>query len=118
MGRNLRTCAWCYKPTSMPEVFAADTPLLEWFEDRIDTYCKTNNIDRKILWGAESDWNKVDIPEDLEAELLTYDELVSSVSRKVICSPCLKQDNKLWIKYYNKDFDSDDDLEIKIEDLS
>ena len=44
MGRNLKTCAWCHKPTSMPEVFAADTPLLEWFEEKIDAYCKSKNI--------------------------------------------------------------------------
>ena len=117
MGRNLKTCAWCHKPTSMPEVFAAETPLLEWFEEKINKYCEDNDIDRKMLWGAESDWNKVDIPEALEAELLTYDYLVSTVKRKVICSPCLKQDNKLWIKYYNNYLDPDDDLDIKIEDL-
>ena len=45
MGRNLKTCAWCHKPTSMPEVFAAETPLLEWFEEKINKYCEDNDID-------------------------------------------------------------------------
>lgn len=118
MGRNLKTCAWCHKPTSMPEVFAADTPLLEWFEEKIDAYCKSKNIDRRELWGIESDWNSIpQIPEVLEAELLTYDNLISTVNRKTICSPCLKDDQKLWIKYYNNNINPDDDFEIKIEDL-
>ena len=119
MGRNLKTCAWCHKPTSMPEVFAAESPLLEWFEEKIDKYCEDKGIDRKALWGVDSDWNELDeLPEILEAELLTYDQLISTVTRKTICSPCLRDDQKLWIKYYHKDFgDPDDDLEIRIEDL-
>jgi len=33
MGRSkLKTCGWCHKPTNLPEVFAAETPILEWFE--------------------------------------------------------------------------------------
>ena len=29
-----KTCAWCHKPTNLPEVFAAESPILEWFEKR------------------------------------------------------------------------------------
>ena len=37
-----KTCAWCHKRTDLPKVFAADGPLLEWFEKIIDKYCIEN----------------------------------------------------------------------------
>ena len=75
-------CAWCHKKTDLPAVFAADGPILEWMEKRIDDYCDKHNISREQLWGGESDWNKIKIDEKMEAELLAYDELVASVSKK------------------------------------
>ena len=45
MGRSkLNTCAWCHKPTNLPEVFAAETPILEWFEKKIEAFCDKNNV--------------------------------------------------------------------------
>ena len=43
------TCAWCHKPTILPEVFAADVPILDWMEERITNYCIENNIPVKIV---------------------------------------------------------------------
>ena len=81
MGRSkLKTCAWCHKPTNLPEVFAADSPILEWFEKKIEVFCNSNNIDKRDLWGVEADWDRVKLTEQMEAELLTYDELLISVS--------------------------------------
>ena len=37
-----RTCAWCHKPTNLPPVFAAESPILEWFEDKINVFCDDN----------------------------------------------------------------------------
>ena len=110
-----KTCAWCHKPTTLPEVFAADSPILEWFEDRIEKFCEEKGINKKQLWGEESDWNKVNIPEGFEAELLTYDALLVSVSRKRICKTCLVEDQKLWDKYYNNGVGGD--FEFTIDDL-
>ena len=51
-----KTCAWCHKPTELPKIFAADVPILDWMEEKIDTFCNKNGIDRNILWSEESDW--------------------------------------------------------------
>ena len=116
MGRRkLKTCAWCHKPTNLPEVFAADSPILDWFEKKIEAYCNKNNISKRDLWGADADWEKIRMSPQMEAELLTYDELLVSVSRKTICKECLVEDQKLWNKYYDGGFN--DDFEINIEDL-
>lgn len=113
------TCAWCHKPTILPEVFAADVPILDWMEERITNYCIENNIDREALWGEDSDWGEMDIDENFEMELIAYDELIATVSRKTVCQECLQEDDKLWKKYYmTPDLDDeDDDFEFEIDDL-
>jgi hypothetical protein len=110
-----KTCAWCHKPTNLPEVFAAESPILEWFEKQINDWCDKNNMSRNAVWGEDSEWGRLPLPEQFEAELLTYDNLLTSVSRKTICKTCLVEDQKLWNKYY----DSGDpgDFEITIDDL-
>ena len=42
--KKSNTCSWCYKPTDLPEIFAAEVPILQWMEDKIDKYC-----DRKYI---------------------------------------------------------------------
>ena len=37
-------CAWCHKKTNLPAVFAAEAPLMEWMEKRIDAWCDKNNL--------------------------------------------------------------------------
>ena len=51
----------------------------------------------------------------MEAELLTYDELLITVNRKTICKDCLIEDQKLWNKYYDSGLGGD--FEINIDDL-
>jgi len=116
MARKTHNCAWCHKTTTLPEVFAAEGPLLDWMEERMNKYCEKKGITRLELWGEESDWNKINLDENMEAELLAYDELVTSVSRKHICKECLIEDDKIYKKYYLKDF-PDDDMELTIDDL-
>ena len=113
MGK--KTCAWCHKPTNLPEVFAAESPILEWFEKRIEAYCDNNNVTKKQIWGEDSDWGKINIPEQFEAELLTYDSLLVTVGRKTICKECLVEDQVLWDKYYNNG--ENGEFEITIDDL-
>ena len=112
----MANCAWCHKKTNLPAVFAADGPILEWMEKRIDKYCEKNNISREQLWGGESDWNVIKLDSNMEAELLAYDELVASVSKKHICKECLIEDDIMYKKYYT-DLDDDSDLELTIDDL-
>ena len=116
MGRSkLKTCGWCHKPTNLPEVFAAETPILEWFEKKIERFCDKNNVDKKDLWGNEANWDRVKISPQMEAELLAYDELLITVNRKTICKDCLIEDQKLWNKYYDSGLGGD--FEINIDDL-
>lgn len=111
--KKFNTCSWCHKPTDLPEIFAAEVPILQWMEDKIDKYCEENNISRKELWGDLSDWNELEIDEEWEMELLTYDELVATIKRKVICRECLIHDDKLFKKYYVFP-DEDQDIEFEI----
>ena len=45
---------------------------------------------------------------DLEAELLVYDEMLAMVSLKIVCERCIKEDERLWKKYY----DNPDDMDV------
>ena len=112
-----KTCAWCHKRTDLPKVFAADGPLLEWFEKIIDKYCIENNINKEDIWGADSDWGRLDLDIKMEAKLLAYDELVASVSKKTICKECLLEDDRLYKKYYIDGEFFDNNFDINIDDI-
>ncbi len=114
MGIN---CAWCHKRTTLPMVFAADTPLIEWVEEKINMIAAARKIDRKLIWGENSDWGKLKLPQVFEAELLAYDELLGTVSRKHICKECLIEDHKLWTKYYQNIIDDPGDIDVIFEDM-
>ena len=79
---------------------------------------KAHIIKREKLWGYDSNWNDLHLPPVLEAELSVYDELIETVSRKTICSECLKEDDKLWKKYYSKEGDFDVLFEFDVDDLN
>ena len=95
--RKKKYCSWCGKPTVMEPLQLADTPILEFMEEKIDKH------GRKRIWGDDADWSTMDLDSDFEAELLVYDQMLSTVSKKVVCLGCLKQDDELWNKYYGDD---------------
>lgn len=96
MGDNkLDHCAWCGAPTKMERMLMPDTPILEQQEEMI------NKLGRDKVWGDGSDWSRMKMDSKVEAELLVYDQLLSSVSLKHICSRCIVEDEKLYRKYYN-----------------
>ena len=101
-------CMWCGKPTVMEAMLLPETPILEFMEDKI------NGHGRQDIWGEDGDWSMKDLDSDFEAELLVYDELLNTVSDKIVCIGCLKVDDDLWNKYYGIDEDDnpDDDDEI------
>ena len=101
--KKFNHCSWCGKPTIMGPMILADTPLLEFMEDKIDEH------GREQIWGDKSDWSKLDLDSDFEAELLVYDNMLSTVSNKVVCISCLKEDEELYNKYYER---GDGDEEI------
>ena len=109
-GSELKYCEWCSKQTPLGKTTQAITPILEFMEDKIDL------IGREDIWGIHGDWSMVDIDSDLEAELLIYDEMLNNIGKRIICEVCLRQDNKMYKKYYggmigeiNNDSDDDED---------
>tara|TARA_B100000282_G_scaffold57579_1_gene38088 strand:+ start:1184 stop:1510 length:327 start_codon:yes stop_codon:yes gene_type:complete len=107
MGNNkLNHCSWCGAPTKMEKLLMPDTPILEQQEEMI------NKLGRKRVWGEGSDWSNIKMDSNTEAELLVYDQLLSSVSLKHICSRCIVEDEKLYRKYYN---DPDDAIVFDAE---
>ena len=102
--KDIKHCVWCGAPTLMGEMQLPDTPIIEHMEEKI------NNHDRKRIWGDLSDWSKLDLDSDFEAELLVYDEMLGTMSLKTVCETCLGEDDRLWQKYYTNDeirFDED-----------
>ena len=97
-------CSWCGKPTWMEPMLLPETPILEFMEEKIDEY------GREKIWGENGDWSQENLDSDFEAELLVYDNMLSSVSSKIVCITCLHDDDKLWEKYYGEDPDNDVDI--------
>ena len=95
-------CSWCGKPTVMESMQLADTPILEFMEDKI------NKFGRDKIWGDKTDWSRLDIDSDFEAELLVYDNMLSTISEKVVCISCLKEDDDLYTKYYGVEDDNEE----------
>tara|TARA_B100000497_G_scaffold112958_1_gene134304 strand:- start:368 stop:649 length:282 start_codon:yes stop_codon:yes gene_type:complete len=85
-----------------------ETPILEFMEEKIDKH------GRERIWGENGDWSSENLDSDFEAELLVYDQMLSTVTKKVVCIGCLNDDDKLWEKYYNQD---DDNFQIEFDDL-
>jgi hypothetical protein len=101
---QINHCAWCGKPTHMEEMQLPETPILEFLEEKINDY------GREKIWGDDGDWSEEDLDSDFEAELLVYDEMLATVSKKIVCVSCLKQDDDLWNKYYEDEDDMDNEI--------
>ena len=101
---QINHCAWCGKPTHIKEMQLPETPILEFLEEKINEY------GRERIWGDDGDWSEEDLDSDFEAELLVYDEMLATVSKKIVCVSCLKQDDDLWNKYYEDEDDMDNEI--------
>ena len=88
----------------MKEMQLPETPILEFLEEKINEY------GRERIWGDDGDWSEEDLDSDFEAELLVYDEMLATVSKKIVCVSCLKQDDDLWNKYYEDEDDMDNEI--------
>ena len=91
---KIEYCEWCSKKTPLPPTTQAQTPILEFVEDKIDL------IGREDIWGIHGDWSMVDIDSDLEAELLIYDEMLNNVKKRIVCTACIMNEEKMYNKYY------------------
>jgi hypothetical protein len=96
-------CEWCAKNTKMGLTEQPNTPILEDIEDRI------NHIGRDKVWGKNADWSILDLDSDFEAELLVYDELLNTMSKRRVCRQCMLEDDMLWERFYGNDEDEDED---------
>ena len=113
-NQKVNYCEWCSKKTPLGKTTQAETPILEFIEDKIDL------IGREDIWGIHGDWSMVDIDSELEAELLIYDEMLSNVGKRIVCEVCLRTDDEMYKKYYgdmigergNDNPDDDEDIYI------
>ena len=92
---EIKYCEWCSKQTPMGKTTQAETPILEFIEDKIDL------IGREDIWGIHGDWSMVDIDSDLEAELLIYDEMLNNVKKRTVCTACIVNEEMMYTKYYS-----------------
>jgi hypothetical protein len=115
---DLKYCKWCGKKTFMEAMHTAETPILEFLEDKIDKH------GREEVWGEHGDWSEEDLDSDFEAELLVYDGMLNNVTKKVVCISCLKHDDEMLKKYYGHELNDmdetggDDDEDHYIIDLT
>jgi hypothetical protein len=100
-------CVWCGKKTIMESMLLPEIPILEFIEKKI------NNYGRNKIWGMSGDWSEEKLDSNFEAELLVYDQMLNNIDKKVVCSSCLKHDDKLWDKYYG---DTKEDIIFIIDD--
>ena len=108
-------CSWCTLPTNLPIVFAAKSPLLEWLEKKIDRNAIKLDVHRNDIWGENADWSEFKLGTNLESELIAYDELITTITRKHICEKCLVEDQRLSDTYYPVIDEDDYDINFEIE---
>ena len=94
--RDINYCAWCGAPTVMEKMQLPECPINEIIEEKI------NKLGRDKVWGENSNWANLSMDPDDEAELLVYDEMLSTVSLKHVCERCLSEDDKLYNRYYEQ----------------
>ena len=115
-NQKVNYCEWCSKQTRLGKTSQAETPILEFIEDKIDL------IGREDVWGEDGDWSRVNIDSEFEAELLIYDSMLVNISPRIVCTSCLIQDDLMFKKYYGEETkegkdDSDDDDDHYIIEL-
>ena len=89
----MRHSEWCWGLADLPQMYIPESPVLEWFEERLI------EIDRHFPDAKLS--------ENEELSLMLYDDLVRSVRPGSVCSRCWAEDQKLYDKYYDPDDDVD-----------
>mgnify|MGYP006093611929 CR=1 FL=1 len=94
--KELKYCEWCGNKTSMGKTTQAETPILEFIEDKID------EIGREEVWGVHGDWSTMDIDSDFEAELLVYDGMLNTIDKRIVCEVCMRQDDEMYMRYYSE----------------
>lgn len=85
-------CQFCGDETDLPIMYHAMAPIDEDYEKQIDKLGRDT-------WWVDADW---DNPTEELDQLSYYDQLINTVSKGIVCKPCIEKGDKLCEKYYDK----------------
>ncbi len=109
----MNKCDWCGAETTNKEMYTAISPLNEKYEKLIKKWDKKYGQ----FWY---DNPKGEINEKLLADVVTYDQVTSTVGKGIVCDHCLEKDEMLYQKYRlittKKDIDPYSMLKIVVDD--
>ena len=109
---SINKCDWCGAETTNKEMYTAMSPLVEKYEKLIKKWQKKYGQ----FWY---DNPKKEINEKLLADVITYDQVTSTVGKGIVCDHCLEKDEMLYQKYRlittNKDVDPYSMLKIVVD---
>ena len=110
---SINKCDWCSAETTNKEMYTAMSPLVEKYEKLIKKWDKKYGQ----FWY---DNPKGEINEKLLADVMTYDQVTSTVGKGIVCDHCLEKDEMLYQKHRlittKKDVDPYSMLKIVVED--
>jgi len=89
----MNKCQYCHEETDNPWMYLPMTLIIEEQEEVIDKLGRED-------WFDKADW---DNPTKEEDQLSFYDQLLNTVGRGYSCTKCIKQEEKLYVKYYGKE---------------
>ena len=91
-------CEWCQRECDLEPLLIPETPILEWFEEKL--VALGDMEDEEIFLSPQ---------EELEMDL--YDYMINSYRKGNVCSSCWGKEQILWQKYYSIGDDEDNFLE-------
>lgn len=91
-------CEWCKRECDLKPMLIPETPILEWFEE-------------KLVALGDMDDEEIHLTPQEEQEMDTYDYMINSYRTGSVCSSCWGKEQLLWEKYYKVGDDIDDFLE-------
>ena len=88
----MNKCHWCGSTTKNKETYVAMSPLIKKYEKIIEKW------DEKYgqFWYTEAE---KDVGEKLFADVMTYDQVTSTVGRGIVCNSCHEKDEIIYQKY-------------------
>lgn len=86
----MNKCMYCGDETEAHWAYYPMTPIIPEMEELLDKVGRS--------WMYEKDWNE---PETIEeSKLNTYDQLLNTVGKGILCDKCDKQEAINYEKYY------------------
>jgi len=88
----MNKCDWCGAETTNKKMYTAMSPLVEKYEKLIKKWDKKYGQ----FWY---DNPKGEINEKLLADVITYDQVTSTVGKGIVCATCLDKDDEIYNKF-------------------